>query len=60
MTHIRTIPVGLGERAYDVVVGPGLIDTAGEHVAPLLKRKRSLPAMLGSRVKDYRTHGQWP
>ena len=37
---IRTIPVGLGARAYDVVVGTGLIDRAGERIAPLLKRKR--------------------
>jgi len=25
---IRTQSVGLGERAYDVVIGPGLIDEA--------------------------------
>jgi 3-dehydroquinate synthase len=37
---IQIIPVGLGARAYDVVVGTGLIDRAGEHIAPLLKRKR--------------------
>ena len=37
---IQIIPVGLGARAYDVVVGTGLIDKAGEHIAPLLKRKR--------------------
>ena len=37
----RTIPVGLGARAYDVLVGPGLIDAAGGHIAPLLKRKRT-------------------
>jgi 3-dehydroquinate synthase len=39
VTH--SIPVGLGARAYDVVVGPGLIDRAGEHVAPLLKNRRT-------------------
>ena len=38
---IRNIPVGLGARAYDVVVGPGLIDRAGERIAPLLKTKRT-------------------
>jgi 3-dehydroquinate synthase len=37
---IQIIPVGLGARAYDVVVGTGLIDRAGEHIAPLLKRNR--------------------
>ena len=37
---IQIIPVGLGARAYDVVVGTGLIDRAGERIAPLLKRQR--------------------
>ena len=37
----RTVPVGLGARAYNVLVGPGLIDAAGGHIAPLLKRKRT-------------------
>jgi 3-dehydroquinate synthase len=37
----RALPVGLGARAYDVLVGPGLIDAAGGHIAPLLKRKRT-------------------
>ncbi|MCY1648907.1 3-dehydroquinate synthase [Caulobacter sp. SL161] len=38
---IRTVSVGLGERAYDVVIGPGLLDQAGDRVATVLgKRKR--------------------
>ncbi|WP_372784082.1 3-dehydroquinate synthase [Phenylobacterium sp.] len=37
----RTISVGLGERAYEVRVGHGLIDRAGEAMAPLLKRRRT-------------------
>jgi 3-dehydroquinate synthase len=37
---IQIIPVGLGARAYDVVVGTGLIDRAGTRIAPLLKRPR--------------------
>jgi len=37
----RTIQVGLGERSYEVRVGAGLIDTAGEAMAPLLKRGRT-------------------
>jgi 3-dehydroquinate synthase len=41
MTTSRTIPVGLGERAYEVVVGPRLIDTAGERCLPFLKRGRT-------------------
>ncbi|MDO5369798.1 3-dehydroquinate synthase [Paracoccus sp. (in: a-proteobacteria)] len=37
---IRTVPVALGERSYDVRIGPGLIDRAGEEIAPLLSRPR--------------------
>ena len=37
----RTIAVGLGARAYEVRVGSGLIDSAGEAMAPLLKRRRT-------------------
>ena len=37
----RTITVGLGRRAYEVRVGPGLIDRAGEAIAPLLQRPRT-------------------
>lgn len=34
---IRTVPVGLGERAYDVVIGPGLLDQAGERLSAALQ-----------------------
>ncbi|QAX29859.1 3-dehydroquinate synthase [Leisingera sp. NJS204] len=34
----RTVHVPLGERAYDVVIGPGLLARAGERIKPLLKR----------------------
>jgi 3-dehydroquinate synthase len=37
----RSIPVGLGARSYEVRVGPGLIDWAGEAIAPFLKRRRT-------------------
>ena len=37
----RTISVGLGERAYDVVVGEGLLDVAGRLIAPFQKRGRT-------------------
>jgi 3-dehydroquinate synthase len=36
----RTVAVGLGARAYEVVVGPGLLAEAGARIAPLLKRPR--------------------
>jgi 3-dehydroquinate synthase len=34
------LTVGLGPRAYDIVVGEGLIPDAGRHIHPLLKRPR--------------------
>ncbi|MCB4454330.1 3-dehydroquinate synthase [Leisingera sp. McT4-56] len=34
----RTVHVPLGERAYDVVIGPGLLAQAGERIKPLLSR----------------------
>ena len=38
---IRTVAVGLDERAYEVVIGPGLIDDAGARLKPFLKRDRT-------------------
>ena len=37
----RRVVVGLGERAYAVEIGPGLIERAGALVAPLVKRGRT-------------------
>ena len=37
----QSVSVGLGERAYEVVIGPGLISEAGRHIRPLLKRGRT-------------------
>lgn len=37
----RTISVGLDARAYEVLVGPGLIDRAGALMAPHLPRRRT-------------------
>ncbi len=47
-----TVHVGLGDRAYDVLIGPGLIDGAGGLIAPLLKRKR-VAVVTDSIVGDY-------
>jgi 3-dehydroquinate synthase len=52
---IRTLPVGLGDRAYDVVVGPGLIDRAGDFIAPLLKNRRTV-IVTDSHVGEH--HGE--
>ena len=40
MTTSETIRVGLGERSYDVIVGPGVLARAGDLTRPLLKRAR--------------------
>lgn len=37
---VDVVSVALGARSYDVRIGPGLIDRAGEEVAPFLRRKR--------------------
>jgi 3-dehydroquinate synthase len=37
----RTVPVGLGDRAYDVLVGEGLLEAAGRLIAPFQKRART-------------------
>jgi 3-dehydroquinate synthase len=52
---IRTLTVGLGSRAYDVVIGPGLIDRAGDHIAPLLKNRRTV-IVADSNVAEH--HGE--
>jgi 3-dehydroquinate synthase len=36
----RTVHVDLGGRAYDIAIGPGLIDRAGALAAPLLRAPR--------------------
>ena len=36
----RTVHVPLGDRAYDVVIVPGLLQEAGRRIKPLLKRPR--------------------
>ncbi|ODT86009.1 3-dehydroquinate synthase [Phenylobacterium sp. SCN 70-31] len=37
----RSVPVGLGARAYDVLVGDGVLEQAGRLMAPFLKRGRT-------------------
>jgi 3-dehydroquinate synthase len=38
----RSIAVGLGARAYEVLIGPGLLDRAGPLLAPFLPRRRTV------------------
>jgi 3-dehydroquinate synthase len=38
--EIATLPVALGERSYDILIGHGLLDRAGELVGPRLGGRR--------------------
>jgi 3-dehydroquinate synthase len=50
----QTVRVGLGDRTYDVAIGPGLLEAAGELIAPLLKAKRTA---IVSDETIWRLHG---
>lgn len=50
-----TLPVGLGDRAYDVLVGDGLLDVAGRLIAPFQKRGRTA---VVSDETVWRLHGE--
>lgn len=39
-TSPETLNVALGDRSYDIRIGPGLLASAGAEIAPLLARKR--------------------
>lgn len=39
-TEQNTLHVDLGERSYDIVAAPGVLEDAGARIAPLLKSKR--------------------
>jgi 3-dehydroquinate synthase len=39
---IDRLRVELGERAYDILIGPGLIANAGEHILPLMRRRQAV------------------
>ncbi len=38
MTDTHHVPVALGDRSYGIAIGEGLLQQAGEAIAPLLKR----------------------
>lgn len=50
----ETVTVGLGERAYEVRIGSGLLAQAGRHISPLLKRGRTA---IVSDETVWRLHG---
>jgi len=35
----KTLTVGLGQRAYDIVIGPDLIDRAGSILGPIVANR---------------------
>jgi 3-dehydroquinate synthase len=39
---VETLRVELGDRAYDILVGPGLIRRAGGDILPLLRRRQAI------------------
>jgi 3-dehydroquinate synthase len=39
---MKSVRVGLGERSYDILIGPGLIERAGALMAPFLPRGRTV------------------
>jgi len=41
-TASERLRVALGERAYDIVVGPGLIEQAGHEMLPLMRRRQAV------------------
>jgi 3-dehydroquinate synthase len=38
----QRLRVELGERGYDILIGPGLIAEAGHHMLPLMRRKQAI------------------
>jgi 3-dehydroquinate synthase len=50
-----TVTVGLGSRAYEVLIGPGLLDQAGRIMAPHLPRGRTV-VVTDQNVADH--HGE--
>ncbi|MBL0768648.1 3-dehydroquinate synthase [Sphingopyxis sp. XHP0097] len=49
---MESLTVELGSRSYPILIGDGLIRSIGEHVAPLLKRPRTM-IVTDSHVADH-------
>src|SRR5437660_8914632 len=39
---VETLRVELGERSYDILIGPGLIERAGAEILPLMRRRQAI------------------
>ncbi|WP_084608471.1 3-dehydroquinate synthase [Nisaea denitrificans] len=53
MTTTQTVSVGLGERSYDIRVGPGLIENAGDEIKPLIRGSKVFV------ITDSTVSGHW-
>ena len=42
MTQIERLPVALGDRSYEILVGGGLLAEAGRHLRPVLRGERAI------------------
>ncbi len=42
LNKIIKIPVGLGERSYDIIAGQGILGSAAEYLAPFVKGRKCL------------------
>jgi 3-dehydroquinate synthase len=40
--HPLTVPVALGDRSYDILIGGNLLDHAGEHIARATRARRAI------------------
>jgi 3-dehydroquinate synthase len=47
---LRKVRVDLGGRGYDILIGGGLLERAGEHVLPLLGKRRRVIVVTDSNV----------
>ncbi len=49
---VETVHVPLGDRAYDIQIGPGLLSNAGSYISPLLTRPR-VAVLTDETVAEY-------
>lgn len=47
------LPISLGERSYNIVIGEGLLGNAAEHVVPLLKSQKAIVVADAALVEGY-------
>ena len=50
---MQRLTVELGDRSYPILIGDGLLRDIGTHVAPLLKRPRTMIVTDEQVAKDY-------